>query len=457
MKLLKYLIATVVMLLFFFAPKLIFGARINYSDALVRGVYDEEIEIEYDSDIYLDKEVYSPTLSALNLFETENIDDTYVFGFDKKSIKGVLSVASNFTSQIPAEAGGEVSLTLPAGDKDNIIERQILILMYTRDMSNNGALYTNEVYVNDKNIGSTTVIKVKATNPALLIGTGYTSGPTGQTVTAPVLINCLGAVFPEYSGSVTPVHFGSRKIENWASLLKWPFAMSNATAKRNMYTKKTKKWQAEQDARDIFLMLKEKLFLWGEDAVAKHIANNNDPASTEFSKNKGLFYWIKNGGSPAISVYSDTEMPYSVWDEFQWSIFPSTLGDPGKRRMGIINDAMTRFFSRIKYDHPGYKLEDNDIFKMPGCKMVETESGGIIDLIPNMYVSELYSNKNKPFMAVVNPKMIKVYTHEKDYLAANIQAPDITGKKYEFRGGFTFLLHQADTAHVGLLTPSVPR
>jgi hypothetical protein len=474
---LKSLFLAIFTLLYIFSDKLVCGVdapeyTISYEGATTTGVYGpQQIQVTYDKKIYDNKEKFAPIHSLLQKLKYKQLESDEVRGFDKKRIKTVHVTTASFASQIPSEAGGEVILTLAVDEKNNMIKNQHIQLLYNADLSHHGELYTRDVYVSDKVSTTRTTIKVKAINPELLIGVGYTGtdSKNGDTVASGIVMNCLSAIFGPATRSVTSVSWHPFVINNFVTYSKWPYEGDNTEKRMKLFTEpKTKKMEKNEDAQSAFLELKDKEIIWGGNEYVHKVEYSSDPnviplgPSEVMVKGKGLEYWLLNGGGPAIKAYENDirdDAFYTALEYWLWSLYDPGLSDQAKRRLGVCNQAFVRYLTQLKVRHPGIKIEDNDKIGIPGVRTIHLDAmvgTATMDMIVHRSISELYNNRYQPYCMALTWPMIQPYVLEPDSLFTNIQETDFTGYKDEFRGTWSYLLHNAATPYHGLFYPAEP-
>jgi len=439
-----------------FSEKVIFGNIISYGDAVAQGVFDSQMVIQYDTEIYDDKEIYSPMMSILSKYGTEKATSNPVKGFDKKVITRIFTVTEAFTSQASPTT---INIKLASKDKNSIVDYHKLMFSFTPT----GAGYTNEAIVTDKwpLVGSPAAvddyyIQVRASDPSLKLGiaSGISIPPTTTYCFT------VGTMFPNIAEASSPVSMFPSAIYNYISHIKWGYAYGNLEARMNLYDKKGLRYQLDRDAQMVFKSLKEDDFLFSGAGYIKNITDSKETHSTQVSKQQGLIYGIKNGGSPAVKGYDTSTQTFEeAHEEWIWKLADPELGAIGEKRFCPCDQAYLKYWTDKKKDKPGIEISPNGAFGIPGVTKVYTGYGNLVlDCFVHPKISawqrKLTGNDlSKPFVMATIPSMIKTYTLDPDELYTNIQAPSLTGKWAEYRWAGTNIVHNIDTPYFGILYP----
>lgn len=433
-----FLLITISFFACFLGTKPVFGNLVSYGDSVKTGVFDQMINVDFQDEIYSNKKLYQPFYYLIDMISDEGAKSSTVKGFDETKFKDILYTNANFTSQSTGSEGNALTVTLTANEKNNLIVNQTIEFDFTPDST-----HTNIVYVYDKNVSDTTTIQVKSMDPALLIGTA-----DGVAVASGTLMNCNAAVFEQNSGSVKPVSTFPSTIENYQQEMKWPYEYSNIAAKENLYTKGTLRNKLDDDAKKYFSRLREKSLLFNGKKYKKSIAASTDTVEKGYAQ--GVIYWVRTGGGPAVKTYSTWGT--GVFDDWQYKLFDPELEDPAGRRMLFCNKAFRKFFTDTKTARPGWVETAEDTYGLSGIKTIETD-GGVFDVMVHPLINARFPEMDKPVGLAVYLPHIQLKEMEPMYLAANIQNNDVTGKKSEYRGTTSWLVHNASTAYHGWIAP----
>lgn len=379
----------------------------SYDSAVNTGVFNQMININIGNHMFTNRRLRSPILSIDRLLGEERTGTQTMRGFDKVIIKDILYLPNATTSQVGGEEGDELTLTLTAGDKNNIIEKQIIELDFE---PNDDTVYTNEVIVSDKVVGSATTVKVKASGyqsdgtTALLIGIA-----SGTPIPALTLMNCLGPRFEEFSDVVEPVSFYPKPFENYAQEFAWPYKYSFMAGKQNLYGPIVNKFgalrkQLDADAKETLLSFIEKSLIFNGKPKKTEIKESTD--TTQYGQVGGLIWSIKNSSSPAVKTGYGT-WGTSVWENWEWK-FSDVDKDPMYRPMIWCNRAFEKWLRDQKSMlHASWTWESvpQDTYGIPMIKYVETDQAKF-ELGIHPAIHRRWPQMDKPAFLAVTPAML---------------------------------------------------
>lgn len=424
--------------------------RAKYSDDLVSwdtavstGVLKQRIVIDYKKHIWDNKVPYVPMLSILNKFSKRKAKSTTVITWNRNQIKDLLTLPAETDSQtVP----GTMEITLAHNDKNNLLVNQNLQLCYKPDEG-----YTNDVYVVSKTVtGFEDKIVIAPVVAGELIGVGEeTPIPAGTT------INVLGTYFDEWSHSPEPISLQPVQETNFQQFFKSPYAYTETAAEVDLYTEGTLRNELDKQAQIQLLLQMEKAMLfngkkWEHNAEAGDARQNR--------KLQGLLYTIAHGDdhgnvSPANHGYTAGAFTIDEFDKFQFPLFDPELGDIYGKRFVLCNKAARKFFTDLKTAKQGVELAPNDAYGIKGITKVYTDAGEM-DIFVHPKIAARFPDMHKPFMVALTLPMIEIQELLTTRLAANIQDPDITGYKSEYRNQSTILVNNAGTPYFGMLYDS---
>jgi hypothetical protein len=214
----------------------------------------------------------------------------------------------------------------------------------------------------------------------------------------------------------------------------------------------------DSTAKDLIIAYGEKMLL--SESAGYHKATARLGASDDdvnIGVMRGLIHWVKYGDitnnivSPAVKSYSTWS--YDVFDQWQWSLFDPELDEVGDVRLLVCNKAMRKTFTDLKNQRIFVQsIEPNDTYGIKGVKTIQTDAGSF-DMLVHPKLHKRYPDIDKPMGLALTLPMIEYKPMIKPTLYANIQAPDVTGKKAEYRWAFTYMLHNAGTAYHGIMYP----
>lgn len=415
---------------------------ISWDKAVKTGIFKQQIKIDYKTKIWDNKAPYVPALSIFKKFSKRAAKSTIIYGWDRTVVKDILTIPGETTSNTST---GTLDIELTAGDKNNLLVNQNLQLCYTP-----GSGYTNDVYVVSKDVsGHVNQITVAAIDPTLKIGVG-----SGTPIPANTMINCLGTYFEEYSGSVKPISQYPRKVTNYMQFFKSPYEYSETAANVDLYTDGTLRNELDKQAQIHLMIQMEKAILMNGKKYG-HDATTSD--ETQNSKMQGILYSIFHGDdygnvSPANHGYSG-DFSIDEFDAFQFPLFDSELGDVFGKRFVLCNKAARKFFTDLKTAKPAVELAPNDTYGIKGITKVITDAGEL-DVFVHPKIDKRFPDMDKPFMAALTLPMIEIEELIPTYLAANIQATDVTGYKSEYRNQSSVIVNQVGSPYFGMLYDS---
>lgn len=444
---LKLMFQLFISLLALFISRPVFAVDvISYSQATKSGLINQRIDVDYGEKLFANRRFYAPLLAIDSLLPKGRAKTTTTKGFNKTIIKDILYTTAAVASQTTGQEGNELTLTLAAGDKNNVIVNQIIQLGIT---PTDDATYTNEVIVTDKTAVATT-IKVKATNTDLLIGI-----ESGTNIPASTMLNCMATRFNQNSKSVEPVGFEPTPFENYVQEVRWPYEYSMIAAKENLYkgsfTTKDGSLRAEKDreAKEYILAFTDKSILMQGAGIRE---KSSESSEVDFGQMRGLIHWIKEEGSPASMGYAR-----NAWINDDFDNWCYELGHPDleeKPRLVLTNRAGKSMLSKRKTNHPAWTWEKVpiDVFGIPG---VNTYVDDYVEFQVKVHpaIDRVYNQKDQPFFLAITPEMFEIKYMTDWMLRANIQDPDKTGYKSEYYAALTSRLYNAHTAYHGVLYP----
>lgn len=428
------------------------GAGVKYSDetsdivawseAVKSGVFKQMIKIDYSKKIWDNKARYMPAQSILNKFKKRQASSTITFGWDRKVMKDIVYTGASFTSQA---AVAELNLELAEGDINHVLQEQNLMLGFTPTDTEN---YTNDVFISSKTVsGNVAAVKVKPVDPTKKIGIA-----SGVTVPTGTVVNVLGTIFNQYSGSVSPIAFFPTKVTNYQQYFKFPYEYDETAAKEDLYVDGTLKNMLDKDAQFAILLQREKALLFNGKKYKKDAIVSD---KTQRAKMQGLIYSILYGDdlgnvSPAVVGYN-TAFTMDKFEEFQFNLFDPELGDPYMKRLVFGNKAARKKFTDMKNSMQSVReITPNKSYGALPVDTIYTDAG-VIDLVVHPRIAARYPEMDKPFMLALTPPMVEMVEMTPTYLAANIQNPDVTGFKSEYRSQFTAIYNNIGTPYFGLL------
>jgi hypothetical protein len=267
-------------------------------------------------------------------------------------------------------------------------------------------------------------------------------------------------MYPDSGEVGDSISFFETPIENFYTFMRHPYLYNDLAAKMNIYDKKSLRWRLHSDAQKMFLAGMNDEFLYGGKQYYKGVTANGEASSTQISKMRGLFYNIRNGGSPAVVGYDGTTTTFmEAHDSFMWLIANPRLKED--RRMTICDQAYQKFWTDLKYQRPGIDIAPNDTYGISGITSVKTGYGNLtLDLFVNDKVAEWQrkitgADPNKPFACTIIPYKIKFYTAKPITLYTEIQSGRSSDHEAEFRGAFTHLDHNINTEAYGMISPTL--
>lgn len=425
-----------------------YGADIiSYSDIPVDGVLGEQAIIQYGDSITDNKVLWSPTYSLLTKFGKTPMTSNPVKDWDRIVAKDFLTLSSNFNSS--ETAGEELTITLAQDDKNNITVGQNLRFAFTPATS----AFTNEVVVTDKRWSTDrTTIKVKPVDLTLKIGINTGAAAVVAATYPKVLV--LGTMHNVISDAQKGLSFQPTTVQNYHQFFRQSYEWSMIEEKYKLYTKGSIRNKQMEDTRAKFLRDIEKALIYNGNYVSRSVADTSQAtlqATYEFSKMKGIEYWIKNGGSPAVSGYDSFD--YDTFDDWQWLLFDPELMDTANRRFVLTNKAGRKFFTDLKKDKPGVELAPNGAYGIPGITTVYTDAG-TIDLYAHNLINMVYSDKDKPYFLALTLPFVKIYEHTKPQLRTDIGDRKSSGYMDEFQCVMSLIINGAGTAYHGVLYPN---
>lgn len=421
--------------------------ELTYDDAVSTGVFDAQVDIQYDDRIFDDRILKARMTWLLKKMSKSVAKTSIQRAFDRTTLKDIISLAQNVT---PADSlDNETTLTLGANVKDNLLENQLISFGFTPT----GANYTNIGIVTSK-AGPNTQVKIKPYDPAKIFGIN-----TATAIPAQTRMSIEATAFPYNSGSVKPISAQPHVIENWVQVMKSPYGYDDIAAAENLYTKGGIKYQKDKDAKEMLLLYAEKMLLSdipGRYKKTARLGNSDD--EVQIGIMRGLEHMLKYGDtvngivSPAVKSY--TNWSYDVFDQWQWELFSPDLDDVADVRTFLCNKAMRKFFTDMAKER-NWTIEKSSDYGLPGVTTVHCDAGDL-DLIVHSRLHAKYPSMDKPFgMALTLP-----YVEFKEMLPAklyaNIHARDWTGQKSEYRWAWTYILHGLGTAYHGIIFPLVP-
>lgn len=419
---------------------------ISHSQAEKSGLMDQRIDVDFGEKMFEDRRFYAPLLAMDALLPKGRAKTSTTKGFNKTIIKDILYSAAAITSQTAGQEGNEVTITLAAHDKNNVIVNQIIQLGFTPE---DDTTYTNEVIVSDKTAVSTT-IKVKATDTTKLVGIA-----SGNNAPSGTMLNCLATRFAQNTGSVEPVGFEPTPFENYVQEIRWPYEYSYIAAKENLYkgsfTSKDATLRAEKDreAKEYILAFTDKSILMQGEGIRE---KSTETSEVDFGQMRGLIHWIKEEGSPAAMGYSSTAWTNDKFDEWAYELgHPDLMEMP---RLVLCNRAGKTMLSKRKTNNPAWTWEKVpiDTYGIPG---VRTYVDDYVEFEVKVHpsIDRVYNQKDQPFFLAITPAMFEIKYMTDWMLRANIQDPDKTGYKSEYYAALTSRLYNAHTAYHGVLYP----
>jgi len=421
------------------------SGAVSHDKAVTSGIFGQYIQVDYGDKMFVNRRLRSPIMNIDRLLPKGRAGTSTVRGFNKVIIKVILYSAAAFTTQ--STAGAELEITLAAGDKNNVIENQIIDLDFEPA---NATTHTSEVIVSDKDTGNPLTIKVKATNELLKIGiAGTDEVPSGT------LMNCLGTRFKQNSGSVDPVsHFGD-KFENYIQEFKWPYEYSWIAGKENLYAPIQNKEHGirkalDADAKEALLAFIEKSMLFQLKGLKKD-GTSNSQDGVEWGQAQGMLYSIRTGGSPAVHTYSTWGM--AKWEAWEWDYSDSDKDETFKSQIWC-NRAFRKWLTDEKTTHAGWTWEKvpENVYGLPGMDYVETDAAKF-ELKVHPALNRRYPAMDKPMFVALTPAMMEIDYIIDFMLRANIQANEVTGYKSEYYAALTNRMYNLATPYWGICEP----
>jgi hypothetical protein len=380
----------------------------SWDKAIQTGVFNQMINVDVGENIFPNRRFRSPIVSIDRLLGKERTGTSTMRGFDKVIIKDILYLPNATDSQTAGQEGEELTLTLNAGDKNNLIEKQVIELDFQPTDEN---VYTNEVKVSDKVPASATTIKVVATDPTLLIGI-----ESGTPIPAGTLMNILGPMFEEFSDVVEPVSFFPKPFENYVQEFAWSYKYSFLAGKQNLYGPIQSKEgelrkQVDADAKDALLGFIEKSIIFNGKPKKKEILNSTDTFN-QYGMVGGLIWSIRHSASPAV-VTNYGVWSYSKWEEFEWK-FSDVDKDEAYTPFIWCNRAFRKWLTdRKSKDNQAWTWEKvpDDIYGIPGVRYVETDQAKF-ELAVHPAIHRRWPNMDEPAFIAVTPAMLFIDTME---------------------------------------------
>lgn len=437
------------------------SGMISYNDAVVQGVFQQKAVIQYDTMVYESHEVYAKELDVISRFGVKKQTSNPVRGFDKTMPKGVFTLQAAFNSQ--GTAGVNVNIKLAAKDKDNLIERQKLLFSFEPTVTT----HTNEAIVIAKypacedgsgGLGALTgdyYITIRAANPTLKIGTSGTTAIPADTT----FLKATATMNPDSSEAVAPVSWHETPIENFYTFIRNPYEYNDNASRMNLYTKGNLRYNLDSDARKVYLAMKLNEFLYGGSVYYNPVTDSATASSAQVSKMRGFFKWLKEAASPAIVGYdSATKSFATAHEEFVWALADPKIHE--NKRMVICDQAYQKYWTDQKTSKPGIELAPNTAYGIPGITDVYTGIGNLVlELFVNDQVSEwqrlqFQNDYTKPFACALVPYNVQMFNFLPDTLYTELQNPSSTDHLAEYRGAFTFHVHNAGTGRFGMCYPT---
>jgi hypothetical protein len=413
-----------------------------YGEAQKIGVFDDEISVMYDKDVFFNNSQYSKLLSILEHPSIPSINlDSYVYkGYDQDALKTMIMLNADFTTA--TVAGAAVTFTLVLDDKFHITKNMILRLPYSAS-----AGYTNEVYVADRHddpagTNNRTTISVKPTDATKMVG--KSAGFTGYNTNYPRL-NVVGTWFDDYSESVKPASTNPYLIYNYVQYQKAGYRYGKLAAKQNLYTAGSLRLRRDTQAKQHLLKLMQKTMLFGGQRYRSGITLPTEV--NEFSKMYGLEDWILAEGT-VNKLYTSTISTGLIddFEEWLWGMNNTDIETEATKRLTACNNALIKWLTDVKTSKPGIELAPNDSYGIPGVTTVRWGNKEL-DLFVESAINEVHNNIEEPYAMALTPTRVKVAKMIPVTLEVNIQNRNVSGFESQYEVAWTYLLHGAKSSY----------
>jgi len=416
-----------------------FSGLTSYGDAVTTGVFDQTINIDYGDAIFYNKSLNARLLTVLTRLGAKPAKTTIVKGFQQKVSYNVLSQTGNAV----VAAGSSLVLTLGANAsqgkemKNQVQQGTTLELTPNPDgVGYNATTHTHYVYVLDKTPASdpdNRKITVVPINPALGI----------NPCAASSALYVLGSWYHQMAGSPKPISMHPTVIDNYVQLLKTPYEYSDMAAAENLYVKGTLKQRLDDHAKRMHLIGREMSLLMNGPKYRDTQGGGSD--DTDIGYQQGIIYSIVNAGGRAVKQYDSGTWDYAKFKDWAYKLFDPEIDDEPGKRFVPCNKAAIEFFTDLESQRI-VKITPNGTYGIPGIRSVET-SWGMFDLMMHPRIDERWKDMANPVMIALHLGQIEHKPYIPTYLAANIQNPDVTGKKSEYRTAEAVLVYNAETHH----------
>lgn len=423
------------------ADRPVYGDLISFSDMISTTAWNQTVEVDYTKRVYYNAALAAPTVKIIEQFTDKmKAKSSKASGWDQDIRHEQTTLEADVTSS--GSANGSVTITLPANEKDHFIDTQ----MFEFEFTPTDAAYTNYGIVVDKQkTTDLTTIIVKPADHTKKFGIA-----SGEVIAAGTRIFYLGTRTPRGAEPKEGVNTFPSPVSNEFQDLSWPWSIDDISKNESLYIAGTPENILEKQKTAEFQRIREKTFLWNPPSSYKRSINTGTD-SLEDSHMAGIYWSVRNGGSPANTSYDTWGL--GKLDEFTGKLNDSSLEDVAKVRLNLCNSAFINKLTVEKRDKPGIDLSDNGDYGIPGIKNVKWGSMTLHCMIHYDF-DKRWPSPNQPACLALTMPFIEYRYIMESHLRMNIQNKKARKAEHEFRSVETWLGHQLDTAYFGAMFPN---